>query len=69
MYWLPGDYNADRLAATQDYQAWRATSGADVFMGSAADCNGSGVVDAADYVVWRRNQGRSAPQAANRAFA
>lgn len=48
---LPGDYNADGLVDTADYQVWKATygSGSDL----RADGNSDGTVGAADYVFWR----------------
>jgi hypothetical protein len=49
-----GDYNADDSVNSLDYSVWRATFGTQLFPGSAADGNGSGVADAADYVLWRK---------------
>ena len=54
-----GDYNADGVGAA-DHTVWRATFGATVFPGTSADGNGDGVVDAADYIILRKNQGSAA---------
>jgi hypothetical protein len=52
---LPGDYNADNIVNSLDYNVWRTRLGT---ANAAADGNGNGVVDAADYVLWRKNFGR-----------
>jgi GH43 family beta-xylosidase len=59
-----GDYNADGLAGAADHATWRATFDMAVFPGSGADGNHNGVVDTADYIIWRRNQHTGAPHAA-----
>lgn len=52
-----GDYNADDENTADDYTAWVAAYGSgDV----PTDGNGDGVVDAADYTIWRDNQGETA---------
>ena len=51
---MTGDYNADGLVTSLDYDVWRATFGTQLFPGTAADGNGGGTVDASDYVLWRR---------------
>jgi hypothetical protein len=55
-FFVAGDYNADGLAGAADHATWRATFGTAVFPGSGADGNYNGVVDTADYVIWRKNQ-------------
>ncbi len=49
---LPGDYNSDRVVNTSDFNYWRTRFGS---ADAAADGNGNGIVDAADYVVWRNS--------------
>jgi hypothetical protein len=53
----PGDYDADLDVDANDLQAWRASFGSTADL--SADGSGNGIVDAADYVVWRQNLGRS----------
>jgi hypothetical protein len=48
---MPGDYNLDTAVNLYDHDVWRAQFGTDQV---AADGNIDGLVDAADYVVWRR---------------
>lgn len=50
-----GDYDADLDVDVDDLAAWRAGFGRTVDL--SADGNGNGVVDAADYILWRRNLG------------
>jgi hypothetical protein len=59
-----GDYNADGFVTSPDRATWQATFGALVFPGSGADGNGNAVVDAADYVIWRRNRSDTLAQSA-----
>jgi GH43 family beta-xylosidase len=61
---VAGDYNADGLAGAADNATWRATFGSVVFARSGADGNGNGIVDTADYVIWRRNRSDDAIQSA-----
>ena len=56
---LRGDYNTDRAVEEVDYGIWCAAYG--FTSGSAADGNGDGIVDAADYTVWRDNLGATIP--------
>src|SRR4051794_4420820 len=49
-----GDYNADLAIGAADYDTWRATYANSLFPGISADGNRNGVVDAADYVLWRK---------------
>ncbi len=59
---LAGDYNADGVVAIDDRDAWLAAFGSrDELL---ADGNQDGVVDAADYSLWRDNMGASLPGAA-----
>lgn len=48
-----GDYDRDSDVDFQDYSLWVEGFGATVFPGTGPDGNGDGVVDAADYTVWR----------------
>jgi GH43 family beta-xylosidase len=57
---LVGDYNASGAVNVADRNTWRATFAADLFAGTAADGNGDGHVDAADYVLWRKLVGTQA---------
>jgi hypothetical protein len=50
---LAGDYDGDEDVDVDDYAEWKADFGKWVAAGNGADGNGNGVVDAADYVVWR----------------
>jgi hypothetical protein len=52
-----GDYDADLDVDTEDLQVWRASFGGTSDL--SADGSGNGIVDIADYVVWRRNLGTS----------
>jgi endonuclease/exonuclease/phosphatase family metal-dependent hydrolase len=49
---IPGDYNDDRAVDDLDFQVWRSTFGSTQVL--SADGNGNLVVDAGDYVVWRK---------------
>jgi hypothetical protein len=51
----PGDYNHDMIVNAQDYNVWRGGFGNSVTAGTGADGNGNGVIDSADYVIWRNN--------------
>lgn len=51
-----GDYNADGIVTSTDYEVWRTTVGTTIILfGSGADGNFDGRIDAADYVVWRNS--------------
>jgi endonuclease/exonuclease/phosphatase family metal-dependent hydrolase len=50
---IPGDYNGDRTVNHLDFQLWRSTFGSTQNL--SADGNGNQVVDAGDYVIWRRH--------------
>ena len=57
---LVGDYDLDGDVDNGDYSRWRMTFNQTVAVpGNNADGNKNGVVDAADYVVWRENLGAS----------
>jgi sugar lactone lactonase YvrE len=51
---LAGDYNGDNSITSADYAKWRADNGKLVAPGNGADGNANGVVDTADYVLWRK---------------
>ena len=52
----PGDYDADGVVDTLAYDRWVADFGQPVSpVGTGADGNGDGIVDLADYTVWRDN--------------
>jgi hypothetical protein len=48
---LPADYDGNGSVGPEDYAVWKANYGT---TNSNADGNLDGVVDAADYIVWRR---------------
>jgi hypothetical protein len=50
---LPGDYDGNNLVDGDDHQEWTSGFGGSVARGTVADGNRDGVVDAADYVMWR----------------
>jgi hypothetical protein len=51
---LTGDYNSDDAINGLDFDKWRSAFGKWVATGGGADGAGNGVIDAADYVVWRK---------------
>jgi DNA-binding beta-propeller fold protein YncE len=51
---LGGNYNGAGAIGPADYDKWQADFGKFVAHGNGADGNANGVVDAADYVLWRR---------------
>jgi hypothetical protein len=61
--WIPsadamtGDYNGDAAIDNDDFDKWRTDFGKWVAKGGGADGNGNGIIDAADYVVWRKTAG------------
>jgi hypothetical protein len=60
----PGDYDQDMLVDAEDYAAWHGAFGSrdsGLHIGPIADGNGNGVVDAADYVLWRKHLGETGP--------
>jgi DNA-binding beta-propeller fold protein YncE len=50
---LAGDYDGDNTVGPADYAKWRADFGNFVAPGNGADGNVNGIVDAADFVLWR----------------
>jgi hypothetical protein len=50
---LTGDYDGNGSVGVEDYSQWQATYGSDSVL--IADGNGDGIVDAADYVIWRHH--------------
>lgn len=59
LYNLPlGDFNADSVVDSFDYDRWAAAYGSDDY---AADANGDRIVDAADYTIWRDNAAAGEP--------
>jgi PEP-CTERM motif len=57
---LVGDYNDDDIVDELDHAEWVTVFGDTVSPGTGADGNGNGVVDAADYVLWRKTLGNMA---------
>ena len=55
----PGDYDGDGSVATDDFALWKSTFGSAVDL--LADGNGNGIVDAADYTVWRNHLSSTGP--------
>jgi hypothetical protein len=54
---LPGDYDQDMDVNADDYQAWREVYGStssSVHDPPLSDGNFDNIVDAADYVLWRK---------------
>jgi hypothetical protein len=49
----PGDYDGNALVDEADRLRWQASFGLPVAAGTGADGNGDGMVNAADYIVWR----------------
>ena len=59
-----GDYDQNMVVNGLDYTAWRSTYGngsSGVHVGAFADGNYNNNVDAADYVLWRKNVGHTGP--------
>lgn len=54
---LPGDYDGNERIDYNDYTQWKLMFGKVVEPNSAADGNGDGVVNLADYNVWRSHLG------------
>ncbi len=65
----PGDYDVDGNVDTDDYNYWKMHFGDTSGPGLTADGSGNTVVDAADYVVWRKVFGNAgAAQRCHRFF-
>ena len=58
---VPGDYDRNGTVGLEDYDRWKYSFGRSVEPGADADGNGDGMVDAADYVVWREVATGAAP--------
>jgi hypothetical protein len=59
-----GDYDQNMVVNGFDFDAWRSTYGngsSGLHVGALADGNYNGVVDGADYVLYRKNVGRTGP--------
>jgi hypothetical protein len=59
-----GDYDQNMVVNGLDYTAWRGTYGngsSGLHVGAFADGNYNNNVDAADYVLWRKNVGHTGP--------
>src|SRR4029079_13967508 len=52
---VPGDFDADHVVTINDYNTWKLAYGTTVTAFSGADGNGDGMVNAADYTVWRNH--------------
>lgn len=52
---LLGDYDDSGAVGPEDYELWKLTFGDATAPGDAADGNRNGIVDAADYAIWRNN--------------
>ncbi len=52
---LRGDYDKNGIVNIGDFDTWKSAFGQAVTPGNGADGNRDGRVDAADYVVWRKN--------------
>lgn len=50
---VPGDYDGNGSVGPEDYDKWRLDFGQSVAEGTGADGNSDGMIDAADYTVWR----------------
>jgi hypothetical protein len=61
---IVGDYDLDGFVGETDHALWKEQYGSSTTAFSGADGNGNGVVDAADYVVWRKAF-QAGPAAAN----
>jgi hypothetical protein len=62
---IPGDYDGNGLVDGADAAAWRANYGLAVEIGTSADGNRDGVVNAADFVVWRKSMMAAPPMVAS----
>ncbi len=59
-----GDFDQNMVVNGDDYALWRSTYGngsSGLHVGALADGNYNGVVDAADYVLYRKNVGKTGP--------
>jgi uncharacterized lipoprotein YddW (UPF0748 family) len=51
---IPGDFNGDGFVDYDDYGTWAETYASSLPLGSGADANRNGIVDAGDYVALRK---------------
>lgn len=58
---IPGDYDWSGVVDNDDFNTWRANFGQVSDDAQSVDGNGDRFIDAADYVVFRKNLGRVAP--------
>jgi hypothetical protein len=65
---LAGDYDDNGAVQNQDYAMWKGKFGKSSLPGSGADGNANRSVDAADYVVWRKNAAAQAASATSSAL-
>jgi hypothetical protein len=56
---IPGDYDGNHAVEQEDFDLWKSTFGSSVTLGSDSDGNNDGIINAADYVVWRKFMGAS----------
>ncbi|HEY3392384.1 MAG TPA: lamin tail domain-containing protein, partial [Lacipirellulaceae bacterium] len=61
---IAGDYDVNRVVDQDDYVKWKSQYGMIIAPFTESDGNGDGKVDAADYVIWRKNLGAVALSAA-----
>src|SRR5690606_17848323 len=54
---IAGDYTLDGAVGLEDFWAWKAAFGQSVDPGTGADGNANGIIDAADFTIWRDNLG------------
>jgi len=64
---LTGDYDGDLAVGASDYNKWRSGIGKLVARGNGADGNANGVLDASDYVLWRKALGSGHASTSTRA--
>ena len=60
---IPGDYDRDGMLDNDDFGMWQAQFGSTGKQ--SADGNGDGLVNAADYAIWRDRAASQADAAAN----
>jgi autotransporter-associated beta strand protein len=52
--YIPGDYDRNGVVEAIDKEVWMADYGKTVPPGTGADGTGNGIVDAGDYLIWRK---------------
>jgi hypothetical protein len=60
---LGGDFDGDQSIGPSDFEKLAADFGKFVARGNGADGNANGVIDAADYVIWRKAMAGGGPGA------